>query len=141
MSLCECGCGNELGNSVSLYFKFDVCQVLWMLSQFRPDPQLWREREREAWIFVSHAPYWDPYALVSNAQDWERLIQARYASAVWDDLHPNGPKRSQDWIPTTEQALPYVAKDWWRAYGPGGMDAHHYGDMVYKPKFLIPATA
>lgn len=140
MSLCECGCGNELGTSPSLYFRWNICQCLWSLSQHHPDPDEWRERERENLIFASDAPFWAEGVIVADLHSWPEFVRRQYRSAVWtQEIGLDISEADPSWLPTLEQVMPYMIKDWhvnrqsWERVG-------YYGDQLYEPKFLIPAT-
>lgn len=134
--LCECGCGNDLGDSPSMFFKWDICQSLWMLSQPHPDPQEWRERQREMLIFVSLSPIWHPQKVIGELGNWEMHLRYNYAWVVWADLNPGQGECPEDWLPTVEQAMPYVIRDWYVTCGPGTPTSRTYGNRLFKPKFF-----
>lgn len=135
---CECGCGNDLGKSPSMFFKWSICQQLWMLSQHYPDPVMWRERERENIIFASMAPYWHPGTIIDDLTCWPRIVQNQYAWAVWADQnslpHREAPR---DYLPSPEEAMPYLIQDWFEQWRRWSMD----GSLllaIYQPRFLRP---
>lgn len=139
-SPCECGCGNELGDSPSLYFKWDVCQALWLMSQGEPDPVWWREKYREIWILMSFAPMWHPTVLANDIANWEMSVRSQYNWSVWSALCPGEKVIPNDWLPTLAQALPYMVNDWWDAHSTKQMQ-QNWGEHLYQLRYFIPSTA
>ena len=139
MNLCECGCGNELGDSPSLYFRWDVCQALWLMSQGEPDPVRWREKHREIWILMSAAPMWHPLMVASDITNWQMSIRHQYSWAVWSELHPGSQHPPKEWLPTSAQALPYMINDWWIMYSTKRSE-QNWGERLYRMKYFTPST-